>query len=350
MRTVIFIPPLSWVSGGLAAIYRLALALHELGYALSLTSTTRNVPGLANLLERGIGFLPWQGLKLNRSDLWLVPESHPNALAVGLHGGARILVYVQNWYYLLSSLPENVYWEQLPVEFLAVSHPVAWFMEKSLRLRVRGILPPAVAQCFFQAEQQRAKHLRIAFMPRKNAALGRQMREVATAALGPGSRISLEWVPLDKRPLEEVARELALSHIFLSTGFPEGFGLPPAEAMAAGCIPVGFTGFGGWEYARPAKINAVGVKTPLLQPPCDLPYDLAPNGFYVADGDTLAGGLALAGAIRMFQQEDGSMDTLRACALEAAALFTEELQKKRVQQIWAGLEQELPRLRPDSAP
>jgi hypothetical protein len=43
---------------------------------------------------------------------------------------------------------------------------------------------------------------------------------------------------------DEVDRILSESLIFLSFSYQEGFGLPPAEAMAAGCIVVGYTGVG----------------------------------------------------------------------------------------------------------
>lgn len=38
------------------------------------------------------------------------------------------------------------------------------------------------------------------------------------------------------------------NQIFISLGYPEGFGLPAAEAMACGCIVVGFTGGGGTDF------------------------------------------------------------------------------------------------------
>ena len=45
--------------------------------------------------------------------------------------------------------------------------------------------------------------------------------------------------------LDSILRE---SLIFLSFSYREGFGLPPAEAMASGCIVVGYTGVGGEEF------------------------------------------------------------------------------------------------------
>lgn len=46
---------------------------------------------------------------------------------------------------------------------------------------------------------------------------------------------------------EQVATCMKESAIFLSFNINEGFGMPPAEAMACGCIVVGYTGKGGIE-------------------------------------------------------------------------------------------------------
>jgi len=40
--------------------------------------------------------------------------------------------------------------------------------------------------------------------------------------------------------------------VFLSFGYPEGFSLPPVEAMASGCVVVGYHGRGGREYFDPS--------------------------------------------------------------------------------------------------
>jgi glycosyltransferase involved in cell wall biosynthesis len=60
-----------------------------------------------------------------------------------------------------------------------------------------------------------------------------------------------EIVPFINIPQTDVARIYKDSLIFLSFGYPEGFGLPAAEAMACGCIVVGFHGGGGREFFKP---------------------------------------------------------------------------------------------------
>lgn len=57
--------------------------------------------------------------------------------------------------------------------------------------------------------------------------------------------------PFINVPQREVARLCRESLIFLSFGYPEGFGLPAAEAMASGCVVIGFHGGGGKEFFRP---------------------------------------------------------------------------------------------------
>ena len=56
-----------------------------------------------------------------------------------------------------------------------------------------------------------------------------------------------------------VADILRESQVFLSFGHPEGFGLPPAEALACGCLVIGYHGGGGREYFGPAGAYPAGT-------------------------------------------------------------------------------------------
>ena len=61
-----------------------------------------------------------------------------------------------------------------------------------------------------------------------------------------------EFKSLGKMPHEQVARELREALVFLSCGHPEGFGLPLAEAIACGCIAVGYHGLAGRDFCTKA--------------------------------------------------------------------------------------------------
>jgi glycosyltransferase involved in cell wall biosynthesis len=56
------------------------------------------------------------------------------------------------------------------------------------------------------------------------------------------------FVEIDNMSESEVARILKESTVFLSFNHREGFGLPPVEAMACGCVVVGYEGGAGKEY------------------------------------------------------------------------------------------------------
>lgn len=58
-------------------------------------------------------------------------------------------------------------------------------------------------------------------------------------------------VPIDGMTQQEVAQAMGRSAIFLFGAEREGIGLPGAEAMAAGCYVIGFTGDGAKEYLTP---------------------------------------------------------------------------------------------------
>ncbi len=95
--------------------------------------------------------------------------------------------------------------------------------------------------------EEKKKRL-IAFMPRKNP---HAVTQVINMLKFRGSLQGYELAPIDGLSEEGVAQILRESSIFLSFGFPEGFGLPPAEAMACGCVVAGFHGGGGKEFFWP---------------------------------------------------------------------------------------------------
>ncbi len=467
MRTVIFIPPLSRMSGGLATLYAVAGELRALGHEVALTCPGGKAAGFAEAGQAAAGtgnaggagrgaalsgetastpaeagnvreaanagdapwpVLPWEGLELRSSDLWLVPESWPNAIGPGVRAGARTLVYAQSWNFLLTTLPEGVSWNRLPVEFLAVSRPVARFLEDVLGVPALGILPPAVDPVFFSAGDEREaaapqrnmdesgakpaapepnaagapgpqalwggggpcgrKTIRVAWMPRKNRGLADQIRQVAAARLASlASAPPVEYVPLQNLTPPEVAAGLASCHLFLATAFPEGFGLPPLEAMAAGCVPVGFTGYGGWEYMRQAQIlpgagknapdspqNHAAVPAKKLLPdhaggkgqmggdsapaeaakpfapthgaafrPALRPVPAAPpfalpdepsNGLFFADGDVLGAGLGLADAVMAAYENGAAWRAAQNAGRGTALRYTQKARRETLAALW----------------
>ena len=116
------------------------------------------------------------------------------------------------------------------------------FPDRPPIVRVRHSIDPSVF--WFSA----AKEKRIAYMPHKN----REHVHQVLSILGLRGRLD-DWdvVRIEGARHDEVAAMLRSSAVFLNFGFPEGFGLLPAEAMSSGCVVVGYHGMGGREFFRP---------------------------------------------------------------------------------------------------
>lgn len=339
MKTAIFLPPLSRVSGGLAVLIQvgehLARQGREVCFVPRETSSVSNIMALST----GVPIAAWEEAPLNSRCLWLVPEGWPNALARGLSAGARCAVYVQNWAYALGGLPMNARWDRLPVRWLAVSHPVRWFLQETIGQEALILRPSIDAARFHPPARDAAAPvkgpLRVAWMPRKNKALARYVREAATARL---SRlhpdVTLEWIEIHERTQTEVAELMRTAHIFLSTGFPEGYSLPPLEAMASGCLVIGFSGLGGWDYMRQALPEAPFAFRPWwpLRPAAETPW--SGNGLFTADADVPGTALALEAACLLLREGGPPLAELRRAAATAAAAYSLEAQERAVASVW----------------
>lgn len=112
---------------------------------------------------------------------------------------------------------------------------------------VRPCVLPVFVQTGQQAGVQRCRQ--VAFMPRKRPADAQLLRSIFVS-LYP-QLADVPWVEINNMQRPQVARLLAESQVFASLSYYESLGLPPLEAMAAGCLVSGFTGHGGVEYATP---------------------------------------------------------------------------------------------------
>lgn len=321
------------VSGGLAVLMQIAKHLSDLGFPARVVRREGGRPALPEGFP--VPVVEWDQLRLGCEDVWLVPEGWANSLAPGLRAGAKCVVYVQNWAYLFSSLPRGVSWHDLPVSFLAVSRPVAWFIEQALG-QPSLVVRPGIDRSLFRPPGRKPDDpLRVAFMPRKNKALADLIQSLF-AARNPeiSSPDRMPWTDIQGRSHAEVAEMLAGSHIFLATGFPEGCPLPPLEAMACGCLPVGFSGFGGWEYMTPIAEGG-GEGQEVWRPWFPVPENPWPgNGFWVPDADALAATLALEQAARLWRDRGPKLDQALQAGQWTADAFALSEQREQVLGAW----------------
>jgi len=331
MKTFIFLPPVAKPTGGVTVLRQVADILHQAGREAFLVARDKSgwrPEGLADAAP----VIEWADMRLTRQDLWLVPEGWVNALMPGMEARATTISYVQNWAYLFSSLPEGADWHRLPVEFLAVSDPVSYFIKETTCKDAPVLRPGIDPEIFHPSDAPKSGTVTIAYMPRKNKALASQIKSIYEHACGGKELCEVNWLEIDGMNTHGVADALRSAHIFLSTGFPEGCPLPPLEAMACGCLPVGFTGFGGWDYMRQLQ------DAPRFTPWWPLrEVNWTGNGFWCADGDVLDAALCLKEAVNLVREGGLYLDAALMAGQDTAAAYSTAEQRKAVLELWDSL-------------
>jgi hypothetical protein len=190
---------------------------------------------------------PLPALELGADDVLVLPEVMPDVPDAEAH--VPKVVFNQNAYLTFAPYPldidprELVYARPEVGGAIVVSEDNRAYLEGLFpELRIRRVHYGIDPQLFaFEPEKKR----QLAYMPRKNA---RDLQQVLLRLRLSGRLDGWDTVEIAGRTEAETAALLRESAVFLSSGHPEGFGLPAAEAMVAGCVVVGYHGFGGREF------------------------------------------------------------------------------------------------------
>lgn len=189
--------------------------------------------------------------KLDTNAIFVFPEVFTMSF-LKIKKDIQKVVFNQNCYYsffynTLEKLPtERQYADQNILATIVVSEDSKNYLSfaipniKLYRIRI------GIDQNTFYYQPRKKKQ--IAFMPRK---MKEDIIQIFNILKYRNSLQDWLLVSIDNKTEQEVAQILRESHIFLSFNHIEGFGLPPAEAMACGCIVIGYTGRAGEEYFNP---------------------------------------------------------------------------------------------------
>jgi glycosyltransferase involved in cell wall biosynthesis len=176
-------------------------------------------------------------------DVLVVPERIPQ-WANGLRC-RRKLAFVQNWGLVEKTIGRRDYAE---FGFTGVVCCGVWlrtWMGSRTRLPVWQVRNGIDLEKF-TPDPQRRKPGTLLYLRRKPTwVLGGQ----AIRRLSPGLRQTLRTVVLPHDLTQDgMVAAYRQADVFVALGFPEGFSLPPLEAMACGCAVVGFAGGGGLDF------------------------------------------------------------------------------------------------------
>lgn len=285
----------STVSGGIRTVFTHAELLIAMGFPVVVLAPQ----GHPDFFESGANVFVTIPGSLGPDDDLVFPE----AIAAGdgfcdylLALPCRKHVFVQNHHYCRMGLRLVENRAGFGIEGIyACSGVVARALEAEFAVPDPPVVPCVIDTTLFQA---RDKALGVAVMPRKMPQAMVRIRE-GLCERHPRWR-SVPWVEVEDCREREVADILGRSAVFLSLSHREGLGLPPLEAMAAGCLVAGFHGDGGREYAT------------------------AENGFWCDDGDIDGCVAALAAALDTAAHHPDRCRAMRAAGDRTAAGFNPE--------------------------
>ena len=175
--------------------------------------------------------------------------------------GARKVILNQNHFYTFAAGPPG---ENFPAWS---PPPPVWAVTAESRDVVAGVLPhlevslvpDAVDGALFRPTAD--DRLRISWFPRKRPREASLLRQLLSAAPGLSG---VDLVELVDAPRRSVAQTLGSTTVFIALGHSESFGLPVAEALASGCLVVGYDGGGGHELFEAPGAWPVPEQRPLL--------------------------------------------------------------------------------------
>lgn len=253
-----------------------------------------------------------QAFRFRPLDVLVLPEvCQPQTWQDMARQACRVVVHNQNPYYSFRGFPStqalNAHglWGALCCSGFTRDTLARWGCTLPWQV-VRPFVLPTFALAARQPGVQRRRQ--VAFMPRKRGGEAYLLQSIFRSTYP--QLADVPWVEIKDMARPQVARVMAESLVFASFSQFEGLGLPPLEAMAAGCLVAGFTGGGGEEYATPA------------------------NGRWVPEGDLDAFAAALAADL---QADEAQVAARRAAGEATAAAFDQSHFEAQLDAAWRHL-------------
>lgn len=259
---VLCLPDIDRAIGGVKQLYRHVEHLVALGWDAAIVTEEEGFrPSWFDSSAPSISFHRCKSSNEFNADetVLLLPETYLDANLSSFRGYDLScfprVIFNQNAYYSYgnysgdtTSKLANFYDHNSVLQVLSVSEDTHDFLATNIGLNDNHIsrIVNAIEPIFGCGK---LKTDRLHWMPRKNS---QHVQAVIQGLRRSNLPYSGNWhgEPLRDLSHAQVAERLNGARLFLSFGHPEGFGLPIAEAMAAGCWVVGYSGGGGRELFR----------------------------------------------------------------------------------------------------
>ncbi len=241
-------PDYDVASGGIRVIYRFVDILNSSGIDAAVVHNSAKFRG--TWFENRTKIVGAQEVRFHTGDLLVLPEWY-RQLIPWIAPGVPHVIFNQNAYEMFSGVPFE---KGVPTGTLSVDTVgIVGISEDNLKylrlcfpqVRVDAIRLSLDTELFHPSLNGKTRT--IAYMPRKRL---KELNQILHVLDLRGSLEGWEMQPIIGVSEVEVARLLGSAAIFLALNDREGIALPSLEAMASGCVVVGFHGGSGEEYMR----------------------------------------------------------------------------------------------------
>jgi glycosyltransferase involved in cell wall biosynthesis len=257
------VPDVATPHGGVRVAYRHVDLLNALGQPAAVLHDT---PGFrATWFPNSTRVLDTRTLRFGADDLLVVPEVYGPSMH-SIDPEARVLVFNQGAYITFDALDPDRTRDGSPYReigrlegIMTVSRDSADLLSLSFPDVPIDIARPVVDGSIFHPGRQPGGRAFGYVLTRRQHERNQVLHLLRARGL------TWEPVPLTGMSETQMAETLRRTAVFLSLSDRDGFGLPPAEAMASGCYVVGYPGGGGEEffdpdYCAPARSTAELVR------------------------------------------------------------------------------------------
>ncbi|MGP5220318.1 glycosyltransferase [Arthrobacter rhombi] len=254
-------------SGGIKVIYRHVDVLVSLGIVSAVVHPREGFR--ASWFSNETPVIPASDLQLRSNDILVVPECYAPGFE-HLPTNVRIVVFNQGPHHTFDRIgldPERpgAPYSQLPnlAAVLTVSNDGAELLRMTFPDTPVWTVRNVVDESVFYPIPERPRR-NVAYVPSRRPDELSQLLHLLNARREFSTG---EWSLTGLSGLTEIemANALRRSSIFLSLSHRDGFGLPPAEAMACGAYVIGHPGGGGTEFFDPAYCSPAHDNTQIMR-------------------------------------------------------------------------------------
>lgn len=243
------VPDVAAPHGGVRVAYRHVDCLNALGQPAAVLHES---PGFrATWFPNATRVVDTRALRFGADDLLVVPEVYAPSMH-SIDPQARVLVFNQGAYITFDALDPDRTRAGSPYQgvsrlegIMTVSRDSADLLSLSFPDIPIDIARPVIDGSVFHPGREPGHRAFSYVLTRRHHERNQVLHMLRARGLG--------WqpVPLTGMTESQVAAALRRTAVFVSLSDRDGFGLPPAEAMASGCYVVGYTGGGGEEFFDP---------------------------------------------------------------------------------------------------